>query len=159
MNKSAIFSHDRKYRYQLSRIWDSDKPLAVFVMLNPSTADDVEDAPTIRRCIRFAHDWGYGGMRVMNLFPLVSPDPKRLLVEKDASANEYNETVITNYIKDAGIVIAAWGCFKEARTRSIEILKMLNGNAIYCLGITKYGFPKHPLYIRADTKPVLFKEA
>jgi|AGTN01.2.fsa_nt_gi Uncharacterized protein conserved in bacteria len=159
MTRSAEFDPTGKYRYTLSRIWDADKPIAIFVMLNPSTANAEDDDPTIRRCIRFAQDWGYGGLRVVNLFALVSSDPAKLVTEPDAVGEE-NDMHIIRAINQSGIVIAAWGSFKEARKRAREVLAMLRmGCCIYCLGQNSDGSPKHPLYIPAAIKPQLMKGA
>ena len=71
-------SDDRRYRYELSRIWDAALPPVLFVGMNPSTADEEQDDPTIRRCIRFARDWGYGGLLMGNLYALRATDPQEL---------------------------------------------------------------------------------
>jgi hypothetical protein len=162
MEKSAIFDPTGRYRYLLTRIWDADKPSVLFVMLNPSTANAEEDDPTIRRCIRFARDWGYGGVKVVNLFALVSSDPRRLVAEPDAIGGELdslNDVAIFEEANKAGIVIAAWGSFKEARGRAAKVLNWMErlNIEIHCLGLTKDRCPKHPLYIRSDTKPILMK--
>ncbi|GHX72979.1 hypothetical protein VCSRO16_3593 [Vibrio cholerae] len=68
MKNTAELSKCRKYRYALWRTWDSDKPFAMFIGLNPSTADEKNDDPTLRRCINFAKSWGYGGVCMANLF-------------------------------------------------------------------------------------------
>ena len=79
MNKGAKFSPCKKYRLQLWRIWDDKLPKIMFIMLNPSYADAHHDDPTIRRCINFAKNWGYGGFYVGNIYPLISTKPKLLL--------------------------------------------------------------------------------
>lgn len=76
--KSAVLSADRRYRYGLFRIWDLERPLAMFVGLNPSTADETDDDPTIRRCVRFASDWQYGGLIMANLFAYRATSPRDL---------------------------------------------------------------------------------
>ena len=82
-NRRAIVSACGKYRYRLSRMWDSKKPCVLFIMLNPSTADHEKDDNTIRRCISFAKSWGYGGLYVGNLFPYRATKPEELLTVKD----------------------------------------------------------------------------
>lgn len=82
MDKSAIFSDCRIYRYSLSRIWNLTKDFVSFVCLNPSTADERNDDPTVRRCIRYAADWGAGGMVMLNLYAYRSTDPKKLKWEQ-----------------------------------------------------------------------------
>lgn len=158
MTKSAVFDETGKYRYRLLREWDDSKPKCAFLMLNPSTANAEDDDPTIRRCIGFAKEWGYGGVEVVNLFALVSSDPKKLLTDNDP-VGKLNDEFIFTAICEAGIVVAAWGAFKESRQRAADVLKMLDGIGIRCLGITKDGCPKHPLYIKGNTLPILMREA
>ena len=88
MKKHAVISHDDKYRYQLSRIWDEEKPMVLFIMLNPSTADADVDDPTIRRVVNFAKSWGYGGVFVGNLYAFRSTDPKVLRYIDDPIGEE-----------------------------------------------------------------------
>jgi hypothetical protein len=160
MLKNAIIDPTGKYRYLLTRTWAEGEPHAVFIMLNPSTANAQDDDPTIRRCIRFAKDWGYGGLKVVNLFALISSDPAKLITEPDAMGGDENNWYIHNTTGgSAGIVVAAWGAFKEAKARSSEVLDFLDGKALYCLGVTKDGCPKHPLYIPALTRPKLMRAA
>ena len=88
MKKHAVISQDNKYRYQLSRIWDNEKPTVLFIMLNPSTADADADDPTIRRVVNFAKSWGYGGVFVGNLYAFRSTDPKGLKHTEDPVGEE-----------------------------------------------------------------------
>lgn len=156
MIKGAIIDETGKYRYSLWRIWDEAKPLVVFVMLNPSTADAEEDDPTIRRCMNYARDWGCGGIEVVNLFAYRATDPKELAKVADP-VGPLNQKHILQALQDAGekgIIIAAWGAAGIGlnRTRAIaNYLKLVP--EIQCLAVTKYGHPKHPLYLRADLKP------
>lgn len=83
MKKSAILSDDRKYRYSLSRVWDESKNKVMFIGLNPSTADETEDDPTIRRCINFAKSWGYVGLEMTNLFAFRATAPKDMKNTKE----------------------------------------------------------------------------
>lgn len=150
--KSARFSACRQYRYELWRRWD-DRPYALFVGLNPSTADETEDDPTIRRCIRFAADWGFGGLCMANLFALRATDPRVMLAHPEPIGPD-NDATLCRLAVDAGIVVAAWGAHGAHRDRGREVLKMLALD-VCCLGQTKAGQPKHPLYLRADTRPIL----
>ena len=108
IERSAILSPDRQYRYLLSRIWNPPKGFALFVCLNPSTADENTDDPTIRRCIRFAGSWGYGGMKMVNLFALRSANPKALYSRDDPIGPE-NSKYIGIESETALVTIAAWG--------------------------------------------------
>lgn len=80
-NDNAFFSSDRVHRIWLSRIWDEDKPRVMFIGLNPSTANETSNDPTIRRVQSMAKSWGYGGVYMMNLFTFISTDPKKLNIE------------------------------------------------------------------------------
>ena len=108
-----------------------------FIMLNPSTANGETNDPTIRRCVNFAKAWGYGGLEVVNLFSLVSSDPKKLLTVKN-SIGEDNDFFIRKCAKGAGKIIAAWGAFSEARRRAEEVLNTLSeiGCEVHCLGMS-----------------------
>ncbi len=153
MIKTAVFSPDRKYRYALWRIWDEQKPVCMFIGLNPSTADEYADDPTIRRCESFAGSWGYGGLCMTNLFAYVSTDPHALCGAESIGLD--NDTWLTYLATYSGIVVASWGDFKVARERS-EVVKKLIPN-LYCLGTTKQGYPKHPLYLPKYLKPMEYK--
>src|SRR5262245_38555366 len=93
MLRSAVFSPCRKYRYSLTRIWDAERPNVMFVGLNPSTADDQVDDPTVRRCIGFARKWRFGGMIIVNLFAYRSTDPNRLQEILDPVGPENDEHI------------------------------------------------------------------
>lgn len=152
-DSGATFSHDRKYRYALWRIWDESKPLIMFIGLNPSTASEKMDDPTIRRVKRFAKDWGYGGVYMCNLFAIVSSNPNILLTNVDLlGANNEWLDIISIKCKD---VLFAWGNFKQAEYRAKEVMNMFP--QAVCLGINKNGTPKHPLYVAAKTQQINFK--
>lgn len=157
MNSGTII--DGIYRYQLWRIWDESKPAAVFIMLNPSTADAHMDDPTLRRCVGFAKAWGYGGVKIVNLYALRSPYPKDLMAVSDPTG-EFNDRHISEIVKQAGIIIAAWGSAGPTGTiKKTAIAKLdtaIGKSQVFCLGVTKSGDPKHPLYIKGDTKPQPF---
>lgn len=149
----AHFSECRKYRYGLWRKWDTDKPFIMFIGLNPSTASENMDDPTIRRVKRFAKDWGYGGVYMTNLFALVSPYPEELKTCDDPIKD--NDKWLSFFYCMCKDVLFAWGSFKEAQQRAMEVSKMFP-NAV-CLGINKDGSPKHPLYISSKTQQINFK--
>jgi hypothetical protein len=152
MEKGAIFSPGRKYRYLLSRIWKPSKGVALFVCLNPSTADANFDDPTIRRCIRFSDSWGYGGMKMVNLFALRSTDPKALYDCEDPIGPE-NDEYIGYESEIAAITIIAWGVHGAFMNRGEETL---NSNLFdpHFLALTKDGHPRHPLYLKKDLRPI-----
>jgi hypothetical protein len=144
MQKLALISDDTKYRYQLSRIWDDSKPRILFIMLNPSTADSNNDDPTIRRVIGFAKLWGYGGLHVGNLYAYRSTDPKALKEVADPVGKE-NITHIQSLIRDSDRVVYAWGNNKSEPAWLKELVP-----EPYCIDVSKYGIPKHPLYLKSD---------
>ena len=106
--KRATFSEDRAYRYTLHRIWDKDKPLCGFIMMNPSTADENHLDPTLKRCKYFAREWDYGGMAIANIFALRSTDPKGLLEVADPIGPE-NDAAILSVYNECGLTVAAMG--------------------------------------------------
>ena len=152
----ADFSEDRKYRNALWRIWDSKKSLVMFVGLNPSTANENTDDPTIRRVISFAKAWGYGGVYMMNLFTVVSSDPKVLRDNNNLGDFVHDKNILREYAKKCERIVFAWGNFKEAKSRGYEIASEFP-NA-YCLTKNKNGSPKHPIYVSASVLPVKFND-
>lgn len=152
MRQGAEFSEDRRYRYALWRIWNEDKPLVMFIGLNPSTASERKDDPTIRRVMRFAAEWGYGGFYMMNLFAFVSPYPKDLIIAADPLGD--NDHWLEKIAIDCEMICFVWGAFPEALNRAKEVSGRFPG--AYCMGKTVMGHPKHPLYLSGSTKPELF---
>lgn len=148
----AEFSSDRKYRYALWRIWDKSKPLVMFIGLNPSTANENEDDKTITRVRNFARAWGYGGFYMMNLFGIVSSKPAVLLTDPDPIGD--NDQWLEKIAVKCDRIVFAWGVFKQARVRAEDVKKRFPG--AYCLKKTKEGHPWHPLYVAANTIPILF---
>ncbi|MEY5049692.1 MAG: hypothetical protein RLZZ175_3051 [Bacteroidota bacterium] len=157
---NAILSDCEKYRYSLSRIWDNEKPLVLFIMLNPSTADENNDDPTIRRCIGYAKDWGYGGFYVVNLFPFRATDPKDLLTASSVEGVE-NEKWFREISALSNLVVCAWG-----NAGIVNKLHMKLGDSwkplswiekpLHFIELSKDGTPKHPLYLRKTLKPTLY---
>ena len=150
IDKGAKLTVDRLYRYRLWRIWDRTKRPALFVGLNPSTADENIDDPTIRRCIDFAMQWGNGGLLMANLFAYRATDPKELRGIADPIGRD-NDTELLAAHREAGITILAWGNGGKYLGRGGIVTKMLPGAAH--LRITKLGEPQHPLYLPRSTRP------
>lgn len=170
MKMTADISDCGHYRYDLTRVWDENKEFCVFIGLNPSTADAEQDDPTIRRCIRFAQDWGFGTLVMLNIFPYRSTDPKAL---KGLSLAELygddlprygrkNHEAIINATADAGKIIAAWGTNPRAKSAERSLFAVMREARVCrrfeCLGLTADGSPRHPLYVAAHFEPVLFQE-
>jgi hypothetical protein len=148
----AVFSRDRRYRYRLWRRWDAARPVVAFVMLNPSTADAVRNDPTVRRCIGFARSWGFGGLEVVNLFAYRATDP-RVLRRATDPVGPANRRHLAAAIVRAGLVIAAWGADPTARDAPTQG-RVLSQPELRCLGVTRSGAPRHPLYVRATVRPI-----
>ena len=155
VKRETILSPCRQYRYCLWREWDKmNQSYAMFVGLNPSTADEVADDPTIRRCVDYAKRWGYGALCMVNLFAYRAPKPK-VMKNHTAPVGPENDCRLTELAEGAGIVIAAWGINGSHMQRD-QVVKHLLAGKLSCLGRTKGGHPKHPLYVKADVKPSLF---
>lgn len=153
MTGGATFSRDRRYRYRLWRRWDRSRPAVAFVMLNPSTADARRDDPTIRRCIGFARAWGFGGVDVVNLFAYRATDPRELLRVADP-VGPRNSRHIQRAGLGAALVVIAWGAHPSAaRSAPISLPRAR------CLGLTRTGQPRHPLYLGRDARPVPVRSA
>jgi hypothetical protein len=153
-NTGAVFSPCKKYRYTLWRLW-ADSPPAMFLLLNPSTADEVKNDPTVERCERRARAMGFGGLVVCNLFAIRATDP-RVMKRDLAPVGPENDRSILEHARQAGMVIAGWGTH-GAHLRRGELVRHLlksNGIALHCLELTKEGHPKHPLYVGYDRLPV-----
>ena len=148
----AKFSGDRVYRYVLWRGWNPSQPYIMFVSLNPSTADEGANDPTVRRCIAFCKSWGFGGLYMLNLFAFRSTDPKRLKLSLDPVGPD-NDRILALYAQASVWVIAAWGTQGALFGRARQVVPLL-GDSLRCLGLTNGGHPRHPLYLPKDTRSV-----
>lgn len=148
----AYISDDGLYRYSLTRdIQHSCNGTCTFVMLNPSTADAAKDDPTIRRCIRFAREWGYSRLKVVNLYAYRATKPANLWLAEDPVGPE-NDHTISLVFGGSDFIVAAWGA--NARDDRLESFwDTFGGWEIHALGLTKDCAPRHPLYMPADTEP------
>lgn len=152
--KSATFSEDRVYRYTLTRSWSPDLGICTFIGLNPSTADEYSDDPTIRRCIEFAKAWGYGELKMLNLFAYRATDPRVMKAVPDPVGPKNMERLQT-FGRLSDMVIAAWGTHGNFRGQG-EAVKKLIPNLHY-LRLNKDGSPAHPLYLPKTLKPIKFE--
>ena len=155
LHADAVLSDCGIYRYVLRRVWDGGPGSVTFVMLNPSTADATLDDPTIRRCVGFAKSWGYGELRVVNLFALRATDPEKLRQAVDPVGPD-NDRQILETVAGSEQVVLAWGATIEKWKRSMRLRErpsivktMLEPYKPCCLGLTNGGHPKHPLYVPA----------
>lgn len=153
---SATISDCGRYRYALTRGWGPD-PRAIWIMLNPSTADAQFDDPTIRRCKAFSRAWGCGALSVVNLYGWRATDPAELKMLKPAEAigpdnDSHILTAAFNSAEKDWPLVAAWGANAEpGRAARVVELVTAAGARLHCLGTTKAGQPRHPLYVRGDT--------
>lgn len=158
---SAIISECGTYRYLLTRpseVEHPDRSTALFIMLNPSTADASLDDPTIRRCRGFARTWGCAGITVANLYALRATDPAALLCHPDPVGPECDQHLFS-LAKEYGDVVCAWGANAKP-DRAARVVEMLReaGARLWCLGMTKHGHPRHPLYVRGDQPLIPWEE-
>jgi hypothetical protein len=147
------------YRYRLDRHWSGGRGLCGFIMLNPSTADELSDDPTIRRCIGFAKGWGYSGLIVGNLFALRATDPTVLLVARDPVGGGANALALADLIEEAALIVCAWGQFAGVGEHGAKAIALVRarGRLPHCLGLTSQRAPRHPLYLPASTRPVIIE--
>jgi len=156
----AVFSEDLVYRYRLSRIWNTaggNARLACWILLNPSTADENVLDPTLRRCMGFTRRWKLDGMLVVNAFGLRSTDP-RLLLDEDDPVGRLNDEFIIRALAESSIIVLGWGANEAVRrtNRDLAVLALVrrSGKNAKCLGTTKDGSPRHPLYLPGNAELV-----
>ena len=155
----AHYSPCEKFRYFLRRDWDISKPAISYLMLNPSTATEIENDPTIERCERRAHMSGFGSMIIVNLFPFRMTDSTKLHTVENllGEASLANQSII-DAVRASEITICGWGAHEFAMARAKEVLSMLEAenqtSRMMCLKRNKDGSPKHPLYIGYEKRPV-----
>lgn len=156
----ATFSECGRYRYALWRQWDKSQPYCLFLMLNPSTADEVDNDPTIERCERRARAMGFGGLYVANLFAWRSTDPRALALADDP-VGPANDKAIVKAAKKAGKVICGWGNDGTLRGRDATVLALLRKAKVepHALAINKDGSPRHPLYVAYSEEPKPMRRA
>lgn len=172
MKKDAWLSQDRKHRFTLTRIWDEDLPAFIVIGLNPSTADETEDDPTIRRCIGFAKREGCGRLLMLNLWSYRATDPRDLRRvsdhERAPAVNRENvRLAIGREMERRGaIVVCAWGTHGEFKQEAEALRKVLSSPLnftecpkLMCLGMTAAGHPRHPLYLRSDAPLIAWEPA
>lgn len=154
---SAVFGGGGRYRYLLQRRWGTGNRFALYVMLNPSTADEEKDDPTVRRCIMRAQALGYDGIEVCNLFAFRATDPRQMMASQIDPVGPKNDVYIRAAARTAKLIIVAWGAHGSYLSRDRAVLALLP-RPVYCLGRTAGGLPKHPLYISNAQKLVEFEQ-
>ena len=151
----AVFSRCRRWRYLLWRRWDAARPIANFLMLNPSTADEFRLDPSCTRARRYAERWGYGALIVTNLFAWRATDPEAMKAVRDP-VGRGNDAAILRAAREASIVVCAWGNHGAHADRSEAVLKLLKdaGIKLHLLRKNAGGEPAHPLYLPGSLKPL-----
>lgn len=157
MRRSAQISECGKFRWSLRRSFGDDNRVVCFVMLNPSTADDLHDDPTIRRCIRFAKAWGYSVLSVRNLFPYRATDPKELKAAGYPTGGEKGDLELM-VARTADLLVCAWGVNAPAE-REAKAMELFGNTPMFCLGTTRDGKPRHPLYVPNSQELIPFNGA
>ena len=155
----ARFSRCKRWRYKLWRYWTDDERLLVCVGLNPSTATETVDDPTIRRVTDYARRWGLGGIVMLNAFGYRSTDPKGMLAADDpvgpGNKDSFDETLGKLKGRPAPVVLCMWGAHGTHMDQDEEVMGWLRWPDIQpvCLGVNANGTPKHPLYLPKDAEP------
>ncbi len=157
--REAVFSDCRKYRYRLSQVWDQSKPLLYWLMLNPSTADEIKNDPTVERCERRARMWDYGGSVVFNIFAYRATDPADMRAQSDPVGPD-NDMWIRKLAKASQTldVIGGWGEHGAHLDRGqavVDIFRQEQGR-LMALKRNASGHPAHPLYIAYKRTPEIF---
>lgn len=151
---TALYSDCERYRYALTRTWDETGKRALFVMLNPSTATEVQNDPTVERCERRARTLGFGSFRVTNIFAWRDTDPRNMRAAAEP-IGPHNDATLLDSAAWADQIITAWGAHGEHLDRGRTVEKLLRDTQLplFHLGLTKAGHPKHPLYIAYTEQP------
>ena len=161
LHKHAIISRCEMYRYKLTRTWDEDKGKVLFIMVNPATANPVQNDLTTIRCINFAKKWGYGGIMIGNIYPFRAKRPKDLrkwlndfIYSDGHGATKTNEVHVKEMAEQADMIVCAWGCNHPGIPEWVDEL----GDLFY-LELCKDNItPKHPLgNLSKDAIPTNYK--
>ena len=150
----ALFSRCRRWRYLLWRRW-GDGPVANFLMLNPSTADEFKLDPSCTRARNYAERWGYGAILITNIFGWRATDPEEMKSVKDP-VGRGNDRAILKAATESKIVVCAWGNHGAHRDRAQRVAALLKGIPLYALRVNADGQPAHPLYLPQTLTPAEF---
>ena len=151
---TALYSDCTVYRYALTRDWQADGDRVAFIMLNPSTASELRNDPTVERCERRARALGAGAFRVVNLFAFRATDPRDLRAAPEPVGPD-NDRILAEAATWADRIICAWGVHgtHQGRAASVEAMLRATGHPLNHLGLSKHGHPRHPLYIPYRQSP------
>lgn len=153
-SSGAAFSTCRRWRYLLWRRWDEAKPVANFLMLNPSTADEIRLDPSCTRARVYAEKWGFGALIVTNLFGWRATDPDEMKAVRDP-VGRGNDAAILRAAREAKVVVCAWGNHGAHLGRSRGVLEFLKSEGVKLsyLRLNSSGEPAHPLYLPGSLEP------
>jgi hypothetical protein len=155
----AAFSEDRRFRYYLSRIWNEHGQTMIVIGLNPSTADEATDDNTIRRCVDFAQRERCGALIMLNLFGFRSTDPQALLHDPDRVGPQNDDYIRETCADPDAKIVVAWGVYGLQFPQRVERVLSLIPTEPFCFGLTRFGAPRHPLYLDKATPLVLYRTA
>lgn len=161
MNDAIFGGFNREYRYLLIRELNLvTNKTVTFIMLNPSTANETEDDPTVSRCIKYAAKWGFDRLFIVNLYAYRATDPREL-AKYHEPIGPLNDDFICYAFINSEQIVAAWGgqLLQDGSERIDRIMQLAKeaGKQIYCLNINRDGNPGHPLYLRGDLKPIIWE--
>lgn len=153
----AVYSDCERYRYSLRREWDITLPRVMFVMLNPSTATEIQNDPTVERCEKRARHLKFGAFLVTNIFAWRATDPRDMKLATDPVGPD-NSDVLADGAAWANQIIAAWGVHGAHLERGSTVAAQLRTAAVplFHLGLSKHGHPRHPLYLPYAQQPQLW---
>ena len=158
----ATFDETRQYRYTLWRTWDPKLPQIIYILLNPSTANETKNDPTVQRCQqRTLALKQYGGFFVLNIFAFRAPKPIKLYamaeLGEDPIGTENNAEILRIVRQNPdSMILCGWGKHGHLLARGHNVTKLLRGRELHCLGVNGDGTPKHPLYLPYSLNPTLF---
>jgi hypothetical protein len=155
-NNGAVVSKCGLYRYELWRIWNDSKPKVLFIMFNPSSADANRNDATLRRCMKFARSWGYGGVYIGNLIPYRATKPAELkAIDQETLQGDGNISHIETMALKSDKIVFAWGDLPNKYFVE-DVVVRLKYPLAFCLDKTNSGNPRHPLYVKGSIKPISF---
>ncbi|ROU02855.1 DUF1643 domain-containing protein [Histidinibacterium lentulum] len=161
----AVYSPCESYRYLLTRTWTPAGARALFVMLNPSTATEVQNDPTVERCERRARTLGFGAFRVTNIFAWRATDPRVLRQVADPVGPDNDAAIAmsaTEWVRagTADRIVCAWGTHGAYLDRGQKVARLLgaSGHPLHHFGLTREGHPRHPLYVGYAVQPAAWTD-
>lgn len=158
MQKYAVISSCGSYRHILTRIWNSRLPLMGFIQLNPSIADHEIDDPTLRRDMHFARREGFGGCQLTNLYDFRATSPKELAAA-ECPVSDKNDGYICQMMRECDKTVAGYGTHKMAVKAEQDLFDLMDArDVLWCLGTTKGGMPRHPLYVKNEQPLIKYAE-